>query len=266
MPEIEIEIKDKHPYLIGSVTHIVADNSDYTIRFTFDEQWEDGPKTVYFVRSNGYAFAPVQTVGDAVSVPVQSDVGIISRLYVGVQQANVKTSQACNIALLPAITDNIKDDAVQPEPDMWEDLMRRFLETEFLRDEAKAAQAEAEAARDGADASAKNAAIFEKSAAGSAGIARESANRAEAAQSEAESSRDSAALSEKNAADSEENAASSASSAAKSADRAEQVAVANGFADFYMKNGRIYLVRTENIVDKVDFELKDGRMVVKISG
>lgn len=57
-----------------------------------------------------------------------------------------------------------------------------------------------------------------------------------------------------------------ADSAALSAERAEQVAVANGYADFYMKNGRIYLVRTENIVDKVDFELREGRMVVKISG
>lgn len=57
-----------------------------------------------------------------------------------------------------------------------------------------------------------------------------------------------------------------ADSAAQSAERAEQIAVANGYADFYMKDGRIYLVRTENIADKIDFELKEGRMVVKISG
>lgn len=63
-----------------------------------------------------------------------------------------------------------------------------------------------------------------------------------------------------------QSAKDSAERAAESADRAEQVAVANGFAQFHMRNGRIYLTRTTNIVDKVDFELINGRLVVKIYG
>lgn len=130
MPEIQIQVKKKEPKLTGEVRQIVADNSDYTIRFTFDELWETGEKTVYFVRSNGYAFAPAKTVDDTVAVPIQSDVGMLSRLYVGVQQGDIKTSQACEIVLLPSIAECIDDKAVQPEPDMWQDMMRRLMELE----------------------------------------------------------------------------------------------------------------------------------------
>lgn len=266
MPEITIKIKDKRPILLGDVKSIVADNSDYTIRFTFDEQWDDKPKTVFFVRSNGYAFAPVLTVGDEVSVPIQSDVGTFSKLYVGVQQGDVKTSRACEIVLLPAITDCIEDHAVQPDPDMWEDIVRRLMETEYMRDEAKEAKEAAESARDDAALSERNSAASAQSASGSAGIALESAKRAETAQSAVEAHKNEAAQSAANAKTSETNAAESAEAAAQSADRAEQVAVANGYMEFELENedGILYLVRTDNIVDEVDFELNEETGLLEV--
>lgn len=126
MPEIVIRIKDKRPRIVGDIQAIVADNSDYTIRFEFDKEWQEGGKTVWFVRSSGYAFAPVQTVDDTVRVPVQRDVGVIAALYVGVQQGDVETSRACEIKLLPAITDHIDDSAVQPEESMWQAFGKRL--------------------------------------------------------------------------------------------------------------------------------------------
>ena len=130
MPEIIIAVQNKLPILAGTVQSIVAGNSDYTIRFLFDDQWEEGEKTVYFVRSNGYAYAPVKTVDGVVNVPVQSGVNLMSQLLVGVRQGDVKTSRPCGIAVYPAISDAIKDDAVQPKESLWEMVLDRLDELE----------------------------------------------------------------------------------------------------------------------------------------
>lgn len=126
MPEIIIAVQNKLPILAGAAQHIVADNSDYTIRFLFDDQWEEGEKTVYFVRSNGYAYAPVKTVDGVVQVPVQTDVNLMSQLLIGVRQGDVKTSRPCGIAVYPAISNVIKDDAVQPGKSLWEQVLDRL--------------------------------------------------------------------------------------------------------------------------------------------
>lgn len=126
MPEILITVRDKLPVLTGDVKALVTDNSDYTIRFTFDEQWEDGAKTVYFVRSNGYVYEPVKTVNDTVSIPIQHDAGLMTRLLIGVQQGNIKTSRPCALAIYPSVADIIEDDAVQPDTSLWENFMKRL--------------------------------------------------------------------------------------------------------------------------------------------
>lgn len=130
MPEILITVRDKLPVIAGDVKALVTDNSDYTVRFTFDEQWEDGAKTVYFIRSNGYVFPPVKTVNDTVSVPIQHDAGLMTRLLIGVQQGDIKTSRPCAVAIYPAVTDMIEDDAVQPDPSLWEDVLKRLEKLE----------------------------------------------------------------------------------------------------------------------------------------
>ena len=92
------------------------------------------------------------------------------------------------------------------------------------------------------------------------------AERAEKSARNAEEAENAAAGNAVSAKNSAEASDKSADSAAKSAELAGQIAVNNGFAQFYMKNGRTYLVRTSNIADKVDFEQVNGRLVVKISG
>lgn len=130
MPEIIITVRDKLPVIVGDVKAIVTKNSDYTVRFMFDEQWEDGEKNVYFIRSNGYVFPPVKTANDVVSVPVQHDAGLMTRLLIGVQQGNIKTSRPCALAVYPSVTDMIEDDAVQPDESLWEDVMKRIEKLE----------------------------------------------------------------------------------------------------------------------------------------
>jgi hypothetical protein len=231
MPEIQITVRNKIPILTGDVREIVTDNTDYTVRFLFDEEWGEGEKVVYFVRSGGYVYPPVLMDGESVTIPEQKNAGMRSRLLIGVQQGDIRTTTACELPINASVKEKIDEDAVEPEPSFWE-----LIEEKILAIIAA-----------------------EKSAKESAEGAAESKVSAEAAAATAGESARSAAVSASSA-------LNSASAAEKSAERAEQVAVANGYAEFYMKNGRIYLVRTENIVDKVDFELKEGRMVVKISG
>lgn len=51
--------------------------------------------------------------------------------------------------------------------------------------------------------------------------------------------------------------------AEKAADKAEQAMNSAGFVEFEIgENGHLYLIRTENIIDDIDFELVDGRLEV----
>jgi hypothetical protein len=130
MPEILIAVSNKIPVVVGDTKCIVADNSDYIVRFSFDGQWQDGEKTVYFVRDDGFAYPPVRTESDAVPVPRQESGGINKRLYIGVTQGESRTTRPAGINVLSSITDMIDDDAVQPEPSMWEDVLKRLEKLE----------------------------------------------------------------------------------------------------------------------------------------
>ncbi len=160
-----------------------------------------------------------------------------------------------------------------PTPDVYDEIMRRASESERIANEAleeasrtgefaeeakdSATQAEFAAhsamqSSDSATNSERNAAVFSEVAEQSAEVAQKSANDARILADEANNSAANARNAEANASD--------------AANRAEQVAIANGYAEFYMKNGRTYLVRTENIAETLDFNLNNGRLVVKIGG
>lgn len=125
MPEILISVINKIPRMIGDVRQITSNNGDYTVRFQFDDQWTEKPKTVIFARDTGYAYAPVRTVNDTAPVPIIEDVRQFSMLYIGVQQGGVKTSRVCGVPVYETIIDRIEDDMVQPEPSMWADILAR---------------------------------------------------------------------------------------------------------------------------------------------
>ena len=126
MVEIQIDIADKIPLVTGSVQCIVTDNSDYTVRFTFDKQWDQSEKTAYFVLDNGYAYAPVVLHDNMATLPRIIDGTASKYLYVGVQQGELRTSRACAIPIHPSVTDMIDDEAVPPAPDMWENIIYRL--------------------------------------------------------------------------------------------------------------------------------------------
>lgn len=130
MPEILISIANKIPQLVGDVRQITSGNRDYRLRLIFDDDWEDGEKTVLFVRENGFVYPPVRTENDECVIPEVNGVPIREWLYIGVKQGEVHTSRPCGVTVYRSINDMIDDEAVQPDPSMWEDVLARLEELE----------------------------------------------------------------------------------------------------------------------------------------
>lgn len=132
---------------------------------------------------------------------------------------------------------------------------------------AETAQKAAESAKNEtvvlAEGAAKDADRAETAASG----AQSSASTAASAAGTASSSATSAAASAKNAAVSEANAANSETSAEAAAKRAEGAIENVGFAEMEIgEDGCLYLIRTENIVDYVNFAINsDGELEATIS-
>ncbi len=101
MPEIVITVRNKEA--TASVRSVVCDNTDYRLRFDFDEQWTDGAKTVFFVLQGVGALAPAVTSGNMCSLPpVRLIDGVGRQLAIGVQQGTVKTSRAASLWCFPS--------------------------------------------------------------------------------------------------------------------------------------------------------------------
>lgn len=122
MPSIIISVANKIAALRAPIT-IICGNSDYTVEFTFDEEWDDyEAKTAefkYYDRSGKRLYDEVVFSGDTVSVPILRD---IDEVEIGVYAGNLRTSTGARIPCARCITDG---DAVHdpPEPDIYNQLM-----------------------------------------------------------------------------------------------------------------------------------------------
>lgn len=121
MPEIQISVTEKIAK-VRDAPVIVCGNSDYTIQFTFDSEWDDyEEKTAEFRywRSGEKKRSEVLFSGDTVSVPILRD---IDEVEIGVYAGNLRTSTPARIPCARSITDG---DAVHdpPTPDVYNQLM-----------------------------------------------------------------------------------------------------------------------------------------------
>ena len=105
---------------------IVCGNSDYAVRFDFDEEWEAYDlKTARFITEGGF-FTDVQFTGSDCAVPVLTGT---RTLLVGVFAGDVHTTTPAYIPAIPCITDNGGIPAAPP-PDVYAQLMNRFAALE----------------------------------------------------------------------------------------------------------------------------------------
>jgi len=121
MPEIRITVKDKVAQTVGAPV-IVCGNSDYTVKFNFDEEWE--PYVIKTARLRFYQNGILRRydkafTGNTIRIPALHD---IPEVEIGVYAGNVKASTGARIPCDMSITDgDPTHDA--PSSDVYAQLM-----------------------------------------------------------------------------------------------------------------------------------------------
>lgn len=117
MPQLTVSIKDKIARTANA--HIVCGNSDYTMKFEFDDEWANEPlRIARFIWNK--QFVDVRFTGDACEVPL---INKTNTLAVGVYAGELKTTTPTIFACHKAI---LCEDAAEPsvEPSEYEEIMR----------------------------------------------------------------------------------------------------------------------------------------------
>ena len=103
MKTIEISVQSKIPRVTSELKTLVADNSEYRLDFTFDEEWTEGPKTVFLIVEGVEALAPITMTGDTVKVPpIRITDGSHHQIAVGVQQGDLLTTRPARLVIYPS--------------------------------------------------------------------------------------------------------------------------------------------------------------------
>lgn len=122
--EMIITVRDLFPKRCGGISSFVTHNSGHTIRFLFDEIWNDYPeKTAYFImdiNSSDGNTIPVQFSGDICRVPVLSTAGAI---YIGVTAGETISTHPLRLTVCESIHDQIGDEVDIIEPDAYDRIM-----------------------------------------------------------------------------------------------------------------------------------------------
>lgn len=98
MPEIKIKIRDKRA---GGTGTIICGNSDYTVAWDLDQEWEPySAKTMRVNLADG-TYQDVVFTGNTAALPVLSTPGWAS---VGLYAGDLHTSRAADLRVLPSVT------------------------------------------------------------------------------------------------------------------------------------------------------------------
>lgn len=130
---ILVKIKNKIATLIDPEQYIVCGNSDYSIQFEFDDDWNDYPiKTVRLVLSNGEYIDRIFE-GNVCKIPAVYDV---SSCRIGVIAGEIRTTTPAFIKCKPCITDGAGTPA-PPKEDVYAQLMTVANETKAVAESVR---------------------------------------------------------------------------------------------------------------------------------
>lgn len=128
---ISINVAKKLASVIGAPV-IICGNSDYSITFTFDEEWETMDlKTARFVykRDGALKFIDVVFSGRTTAVPVLSN---IDEVYVGVYSGELHTTTPARIICKKSILCGDYTQHEAPDPDVYQQILEAFNNMETL--------------------------------------------------------------------------------------------------------------------------------------
>ena len=117
MPQLLIKIKDKIAKPLNNC--VICDNSDYTVKFIFDEEWEKEPlRIARFIWNKQYV--DVQFTGDTCEAPIISKT---NNLAIGVYAGNLRTTTP---AILTCYTSILSEDVIEHSvtPSEYEEIMK----------------------------------------------------------------------------------------------------------------------------------------------
>ena len=121
MQGIDITVRSKIAQVQGS-PEIVCGNSDYTVSFDLDSEWNDVTGIVAqiaYIKDGQIVRENMPVSGGACSLPVISDAYEIS---VGLTGGNIRTAAPAVIACVPCITD-FKGKPKAPVHDVYNEIM-----------------------------------------------------------------------------------------------------------------------------------------------
>lgn len=122
---IHITVRSRVP-TITEGEDVISHNSDYVIKFDFDEEWQSTVKTVYFACEDG-SYQPVVISGNICPVPMLD--GEHRRIFVGVQAGTaekpsvLKTTRPCCLKVKDSIADYLGQPIPDPTPDVYEQII-----------------------------------------------------------------------------------------------------------------------------------------------
>lgn len=122
---IHITVRSRVP-TITEGEDVISHNSDYVIKFDFDEEWQSTVKTVYFACEDG-SYQPVVISGNICPVPMLD--GEHRRIFVGVQEGSsvkpsvLKTTRPCCLKVRDSIADYLGQPIPDPTPDVYQQIM-----------------------------------------------------------------------------------------------------------------------------------------------
>ena len=122
---IHITVRSRVPTITAG-EDVISHNSDYVIKFDFDEEWQSTVKTVYFACEDG-SYQPVVISGNICPVPMLN--GEHRRIFVGVQEGSsvkpsvLKTTRPCCLKVRDSIADYLGQPIPDPTPDVYQQIM-----------------------------------------------------------------------------------------------------------------------------------------------
>lgn len=117
---IKITVRNKLP-ICGDVA-IVCNNSDYTVIWELDEEWDGyDTKTMRTVYKDG-TYTDTVFTGDTVALPVVTVPGTVK---IGLYAGDIRTSRAALIRAFPSITSDDGTPAA-PSDDVYDQIMEQF--------------------------------------------------------------------------------------------------------------------------------------------
>ena len=117
MPDINITVA--HKVAVSDTQSIVCDNSDYTVRWTLDEEWSAyDTKTMRTIYMDG-TYTDKVFSGDTIELPVCTVPGVVQ---IGLFAGDIRTSRVAILRALPSVRSAAGAPA-DPTPDVYDQLM-----------------------------------------------------------------------------------------------------------------------------------------------